>query len=47
MNEAMRAYLARYPPLARTESLAAWRPVEFPPGNERLSEEIDRIVYGT
>ena len=45
-NEAIRAYLARrrHPP--RSGSLANWRPVEFPPGNERLSEEIDSIVYG-
>lgn len=21
-------------------------PLEFPPGNERLSEEIDEVVYG-
>lgn len=46
LNEAIRAYLARRPLPEQTGTLADWRPVEFPPGNERLSEEIDRIVYG-
>jgi hypothetical protein len=46
LNEAIRLYLARRPSAARTGSLANWQPVEFPAGNERLSEEIDSIVYG-
>jgi hypothetical protein len=28
------------------DTLANWEAVEFPPGNESLSEMIDRIVYG-
>jgi len=46
LNEAIRAYLGRRPLPARRGSLASWQPVEFPAGNERLSEEIDSIVYG-
>ncbi len=26
-------------------TLANWKPIHFPAGNERLSEEIDSIVY--
>jgi len=26
-------------------TLADWKPIAFPAGNERLSEEIDSIVY--
>lgn len=34
------------PSMKRPASLDAFRPEPFPPGNEQLSEEIDRIVYG-
>lgn len=46
VNEAIRAYLAA--PYARrgTRSLTELRPERFPEGNERLSEEIDAVVYG-
>ena len=47
MNEAMRVYLERRPARARVGTLADWKPVAFPPGNEHLSEEIDRILYGS
>ncbi|MGH7266998.1 MAG: FitA-like ribbon-helix-helix domain-containing protein [Candidatus Rokuibacteriota bacterium] len=45
-NEALRAYLASpaFPP--RTGSLRALTPEPYPPGSERLSEEIDALVYG-
>jgi len=46
INEAIRSYLARYGAYGRKGSLADLRPVEFPEGNESLSEEIDSIVYG-
>ena len=47
MNEAIRHFLARPAVATRMGSLASWQPVEFPPGNERLIEEIDAIVYGS
>jgi plasmid stability protein len=45
-NEAIRAYLAR--PDARTGegSLRDLTPEPYPEGTERLSEEIDAVVYG-
>lgn len=45
VNDAIRAYLARPDP-NRHGSLAALRPRPYPEGNERLSEEINAIVYG-
>jgi plasmid stability protein len=46
VNEAMGAYLGRPLNLPKRRSLADLRPEDFPPGNERLSDEIDSIVYG-
>lgn len=47
LNEAIRAYLARTEFKRRGgSSLRVLQPEPFPEGNERLSEEIDRIVYG-
>jgi plasmid stability protein len=46
LNEAMRAYLARFEAGKRHSTLRALMPEMFPEGNERLSEEIDAIVYG-
>ena len=46
VNEAIRAYLRRPAPAADGFDWQDLRPLDFPPGNERLSEEIDRIVYG-
>jgi len=46
INEAMRGYLARTVCQQHTVSLRAWQPEPYPEGNERLSEEIDSIVYG-
>lgn len=45
VNIAMRSYLAR-PEVAKTGSLTKLVPEPFPHGNERLSEEIDAVVYG-
>lgn len=44
VNEAMRAYLAR-PETSKTGSITGLAPVTYPRGNERLSEEVDEIVY--
>jgi len=47
VNEAMKAFLGRPDPSIKVPgSLALLRPIQFPPGNEHLSEEIDQIVYG-
>jgi plasmid stability protein len=46
VNEALRAYRARADSLPKTGSLVDLRPEAYPPGNERLSEEIDAVVYG-
>jgi len=45
VNEAMHAYLARPDPGRPRESLRRLKPEDYPPGNERLSEEIDSILY--
>lgn len=46
MNEAIRAYLARPYRLQSTGSLAELHPRAYPEGNERLSDEVDAVVYG-
>jgi hypothetical protein len=46
VNEAIRAYLATPNPHGRKRSIREWIPEPYPPGNERLSEEVDEIVYG-
>ncbi len=46
VNAALRAYLARQPVAPKVISffdLPAW---DFGPGNERLSEQIDEVLYG-
>ncbi len=46
VNEAVRAYLARPELLPKRGSLEDLEPEPYPEGNERLSEEIDAVVYG-
>lgn len=47
VNEAIRAYLSGPEPWRQKKgSILDWKPVPFPPGNEHLSEEIDKILYG-
>ena len=46
VNEAIRVYLARPDHTQRTGSLADLHPRDYPKGNQRLSEEVDAIVYG-
>lgn len=46
VNEAMASYLARPDHLPKRGSLGDLRPEDYPEGNERLSEEIDAVVYG-
>jgi plasmid stability protein len=45
VNEAIRTYLARPDIHAKRGSLRDLRPEEYPAGNERLSEEVNAIVY--
>lgn len=47
LNDAIRAYLARPDFVPKTGSLRDLTPEAYPTGNERLSSEIDRIVYGS
>lgn len=46
ISEAMREYLKREPIKRGRRSLRELRPEPYPEGNERLSLEIDTIVYG-
>jgi plasmid stability protein len=46
ISEAMRGYLGSHPAKRGTTSLRTLRPEPYPEGNERLSSEIDAIVYG-
>ncbi len=46
VNEAIQAYLARPDAHTKRGSLKDLKPEEYPNGNERLSDEIDAIVYG-
>jgi plasmid stability protein len=46
INEAIRAYVARPGASPESGSLLDLTPESYPPGTERLSEEIDTITYG-
>lgn len=46
VNDAIRAYCSRPDPSTRRSSLLDIEPEDYPEGNERLSEEIDALVYG-
>jgi plasmid stability protein len=46
ISEAIREYLTRAKNTEKRGSLRALKPEPFPEGNERLSSEIDSIVYG-
>lgn len=46
INEAIRGYLGRHATKRRATSLRTLRPELYPEGNDRLSSEIDAIVYG-
>jgi plasmid stability protein len=46
LNEAMSLYLARPTEFPVTGSLADLTPIAYPKGNERLSEEVDSVLYG-
>lgn len=45
-SEAIRAYLGRPDLSVKTGTLRRLRPESYPKGNKRLSEQIDRVVYG-
>jgi hypothetical protein len=46
VNEAIRALLDRPGGAPRRGSLRDLRPEPYPKGNEKLSEEIDALLYG-
>lgn len=46
VNEAIRRYLERPGLLPKRGSLGDLTPEAYPKGNERLSEQIDAVVYG-
>ena len=46
INDAIRSYVASHPATPRTASFRDLQPVDFGPGTENLSREIDEIVYG-
>jgi len=46
VSEALAVYLARPGSTKRDRSLRELIPEQYPPGTERLSEEVDAIVYG-
>jgi hypothetical protein len=46
LNEAIRSYLARPDLLPRHGSLRDLKPEPYSEGSERLSEEVDAVVYG-
>jgi len=45
VNEAIRTYLARPEMQTKRGSLQDLQPEDYPEGNERLSEDIDAIIY--
>lgn len=47
VNEALRAYLGTPSPGAQRGSLRELAPEPYPEGCERLSEEVDEVLYGS
>ena len=47
VSEAIHAYLAQSPSQPRRGSLRDLTPEDYAAGNERLSEDVDAIAYGT
>jgi plasmid stability protein len=46
VNEAVRLYLAGSPTMHRVGSLSDLKAIPYPEGTDRLSEEVDAVVYG-
>ena len=46
LSDAIHEYLLRATTIQKHGTLSALKPEAFPDGNERLSFEIDSIVYG-
>jgi hypothetical protein len=46
LSEAIRCYLGRPGGEVRQGTLRDLTPESYPEGNERLSEEVDRLLYG-
>jgi plasmid stability protein len=47
VSEAIQTYLTAPDPFAKRGSLRDLTPEDAGPGSERLSDEIDAVVYGT
>jgi plasmid stability protein len=47
VNEAIQSYLARPDAHTKRGSLKDLQPEDYPEGNERLSEQVNEIVYRT
>jgi len=47
VNEALRSYLSTPAPGSRAGSLRELQPEPYPEGCERLSEEVDDVLYGS
>ena len=46
LNEAMRTYTMGQLPFEKKRSILDSKPTDFGKGTERLSEEVDAVVYG-
>ncbi len=46
VNRAIRSYLAQSQPIPKRGTILSLVPEPYPAGTERLSEEIDEVVYG-
>lgn len=46
IRDAIDAFLAIAPASQERMSLRDWVPEAYPPGNERLSADVDRLAYG-
>ncbi len=47
INRAIRSYLAQSQPIPKLGTIGSLVPEPYPAGTERLSEEIDKVVYGS
>lgn len=47
VNRAIRIYLAQPGAMPKSGTIRSLQPEPYPEGNEKLSEEIDDVVYGS
>lgn len=45
VSDAIRSYLLRPEPEEKTLSILDWKPLDFGPGTENLSKQIDEVLY--